>query len=111
MELRSSCDRVSRLNLVVVVTILEARDRRDAAVESSMGSRVALELAIGEQVGFGYIMKVLRSSEHLGHTSFAYQQLMHSQDAVWSPRHECLSRCRSIKHSGREETLGNSLTH
>lgn len=50
MELRSSCDSVSRLNLVVVVIMLEARERSDAVVKSSRVSRAAVELVIGNQV-------------------------------------------------------------
>ena len=49
MELRSS-ERVSRLNLVVVVTMDEARDLRDTAAVSSVGSSSVLELVIENHV-------------------------------------------------------------
>lgn len=50
MELWSSCESVSRLNFVVVVMILEARDRKDSVAGSSWRSRTMLELVIGMQL-------------------------------------------------------------
>lgn len=54
MELRSSWDNVSRLNLVVVVMMLEARERSDAVEGSSWVSKAAaVGLVIGNQVALG----------------------------------------------------------
>lgn len=58
MELRSSWEVVSRENLLVV-TMLEARDLREAPERSSMGSIIVLELAIGKQGGADWLSAAL----------------------------------------------------
>lgn len=54
MELRSSWEMVSRENLVVVETMLEARDLSEAPERSSIGSSMVLEPAIGKEAGADY---------------------------------------------------------
>lgn len=52
MELRSSWERVSRLNLVVVEMMLEVRERRDATVGSSRSRAVMTVVIRNHLVGF-----------------------------------------------------------